>query len=225
MINKSYNIGNIYFKSKKECYLYTKNIIKKLGCCIIDKDHHYFDFFNNLLKNHTDYDKKVGCGIDHFEIGKNPINNNFFEMRIKHLDKNKIAFSWVHCCEFKKRSFDWHLSAAMREAIIDVTVKFRHNNKMKCNMCGTSDNDVIYHVDHVIPFINLKNDFLKITKQNLPTSFSTCLKYGICKFSDDDVDFKNEWIEYHNANCVLQILCRPCNNYKGKHIVHIVVEN
>ena len=64
----------------------------------------------------------------------------------------------------------------MREAIIDVTVKFRHDNKMKCNMCGTSDNDVIYHVDHVIPFINLKNDFLKITKQNLPISFSTCLK-------------------------------------------------
>jgi acetyl esterase/lipase len=30
-------------------------------------------------------------------------------------------------------------------------------------------------------------------------------------FRDEDIEFKNKWIKYHNDSCTLQILCRECN--------------
>ena len=39
-----YNIGNIVFKTKKACEEYTRTKIKKLGCCIIDKNHSDYTF-------------------------------------------------------------------------------------------------------------------------------------------------------------------------------------
>ena len=55
-----YSTGNIVFKTKKTCEEYTRTKIKKLGCCIIHKEHvdYGYIFFENLLKNHHDYDKK-----------------------------------------------------------------------------------------------------------------------------------------------------------------------
>ena len=220
-----YKIGNIIFKTKKECKLYSKNIINSLRCCNINIDHEYFNFFCDLLKNHTEYDEKVGCGIDHFCIIKNKLNQNCYGMELYRLDNTKINFSWVHCCEFKKRSYDMLLSSAMRSSIIKTIINFKNNNNSECKICKISDNNTIYHVDHIIPFINLKNDFLKTTKFTLPISFSTCPNTGLCIFNDNDSDFKNDWIEYHDTKCKLQILCRLCNNYKGKHIVHITIEN
>ena len=228
-----YTIGNKIFKTKKECYSYTKNIINSLGSCEINKDHNYFIFFCDLLKNHTEYDEKVGCGIDRFCIIKNKLNPNFYGMELHRLDNTKINFSWVHCCEFKKRSYDWHLSSAMRSSIMKTIINFKTKNKLECSMCKISDHDTIYHVDHIIPFINLKNDFLKTTKLTLPEarrslatvstpegiepiSFSTCSNTGLCVFGDDDSGFKNDWISYHDENCKLQILCRSCNILKGK---------
>ena len=211
-----YTIGNKIFETKTECKMHSKNIINSLGCCEINKDHEYFNFFCDLLKNHSEYDEKVGCGIDHFCIIKNKLNPNFYGMELCRLDNSKINFSWVHCCEFKKRSYDWHLSSAMRSSIMKTIINFKNNNKSECKMCKVSDPDAIYHVDHIIPFINLKNDFLKIIKQKLPISFSTCLNTGLCIFNDDDISFKNEWTSYHDAKCTLQILCRSCNNLKGK---------
>ena len=216
MNKKIYKIGNKNFKSKKECYMFTKNIIHNLGCCTIKKDHECFNFFDDLLKNHTEYDTKKGSGVDYFSIIRNKYNNNVFNTVLTRIDNSKILFSWPHCCEFKKRSFDWHLSASMRNSISHIVIDFKCKSKLKCCMCDISNNEVVYHVDHIIPFIKLKNDFLKITNHQLPKTFSNCPKYDGCSFSDEDIDFKNDWINYHNDHCKLQILCQPCNNFKGK---------
>ena len=66
----------------------------------------------------------------------------------------------------------------MRSSIIKTIINFKNNNKSECQLCKISDNNKIYHVDHIIPFTNLKNDFLKITKFTLPISFSTCSNTG-----------------------------------------------
>ena len=41
-MKKKYNIGDMEFKTKKECENFTRSFIHKLGCCIINKDHKDF---------------------------------------------------------------------------------------------------------------------------------------------------------------------------------------
>ena len=80
-------------------------------------------------------------------------------------------------------------------------------------MCK-SDNKLYnnYQVDHNFPpFRTIKDNFLKLTLSRIPETFSSCNKYYTTTFNDNDVDFKNEWIEYHNKKCSFQILCRSCN--------------
>ena len=171
-------------------------------------------FFENLLKNHHDYDKKIGVGIDYFYIIPNPINRNYFQTMIKRLDKSIIDFSWVYCCKFKVRSITEDLTTAMREAIKKETIAYKKNQiKLQCNICK-SDNELYkdYQVDHDFPpFRDIKNNFLNLTPTIIPQTFSSCNKYYTTIFNDMDKDFKNEWIDYHNKNCSFQILCRSCN--------------
>ena len=46
-MKQKYYIGELEFKTKKECENYTRNVINNLGCCIINKDHTLFNFFDN----------------------------------------------------------------------------------------------------------------------------------------------------------------------------------
>jgi len=44
-----YYIGELEFKTKKDCETYTRNIINTLGCCEINKDNAYFIFFEDCI--------------------------------------------------------------------------------------------------------------------------------------------------------------------------------
>jgi hypothetical protein len=218
-MNQIYYIGNLEFRTKKECQEYTRNIINNLGCCIINKEHKQFIFFNNLIKNHPDYDNKIGVGINYFYIQPNPLNKKTYQIMIKRLDDSEIDFSWLYCCQFKERTNTDDLIRSMRTAIKDDIIKYKQKHiKLICNFCKT-DNQVYenYQVDHHNPsFQILKDNFLQLTKNRIPSSFTDCKIYKLTIFKDEDVEFKNEWVDYHNNNCNLQILCRDCNLRKKK---------
>jgi len=207
-----YNIGDIQFKTKKECETYTRNIINSLGCCTINKTHTQFNFFENLLKNHQEYTDKMGTGIEYFYIIKNPLNKKCFHAMIQRTDGSKTDFSWLDCCKFKKRSTKEDLTKAMREAVKFDMIEFKRSNKLICNLCNVENLPYDkYHIDHVEPsFKTLSEDFLK-TKQNIPTTFSECKTTYTTIFKDEDKEFKNEWFLYHHNNCKLQVLCSCCN--------------
>ena len=78
-----YYIGELEFKTKKECEDYTRNIINNLGCCIINKDHTHFSFFDKLIQNHPKCDDKKGIGIDYFYIQPNPLVSKYYQTMIK----------------------------------------------------------------------------------------------------------------------------------------------
>ena len=218
-MKQKYYIGDLEFKTKKECETYTRNIINNLGCCIIKKDHIQFNFFLNLLQNHPDYDFKKGVGVDYFYIQPNPLVKKYFQTMIKRLDGSEIDFSWVYCCQFKDRTTSYNLTVSMRRAISDDTINYKQKqSKLICKFCLTEDeNYENYHVDHHNPsFKTLKDNFLQLTKKQIPSTFGDCKIYKLTVFKDEDEDFKNEWIEYHIKNCNLQILCRDCNLRKKK---------
>ena len=76
-MKQKYNIGELEFKTKKECENYTRNIIENLGCCLINKDHIQYNFFNNLIENHPDYYERDFDSIDYFYIDINPLSKRF----------------------------------------------------------------------------------------------------------------------------------------------------
>jgi len=196
-----YNIGDIHFKTKKACLDYTRTKIKDLGCCTIDKEHIDFSFFNHLLKNHDEHIQKIGVGVHYFYIIPNPLNEKSYQTMIKRLVDSIIDFSWVYCCKFKARSTTEELTKAMREAIKEETIAYKKNQIiLQCNICK-SDSELYknYHVDHAFPsFSTLKNDFLNLTSSIIPQTFGSCYKPYKTIFKDDDIAFRNEWVNYHN---------------------------
>lgn len=218
-MKQKYTIGELEFKTKKDCENYTRNKIHELGCCEIKKDNSNFNFFNNLLKNHSEYENKKGCGIEYFYIEPNPLNKKYYQTMIKRTDGSKTDFSWVYCCQFKPRTVNEDLIRAMRNAIKDDVIKYKQSqNKLICNYCK-SETELYedYHVDHDNPsFQVLKDNYLLTTTKQKPTSFGECEIYKLTIFKDEDNDFEIDWINYHKLNCNFQILCRTCNLKKKK---------
>ena len=209
-----YYIGPISFNSKKQCESFTRNIINDIGTTPrIKEGDNYFTFFNDLIKNHPDYEEKVGCGIDYFFIQPNAMNRKTYQTMIKRLDGTTIDFSWVYCCQFRVKSSMNNLTTAMRQAIAPDTIRFKKSQEeLICMFCNKSNLDYSeYHVDHNDPpFRTIRDNFINIEKE-LPTTFKDCPKTYLAIFKDEDNEIKNKWIKYHNDNCTLQILCRECN--------------
>ena len=219
-MKQKYNIGELEFKTKKECENYTRNIIENLGCCLINKDHIQYNFFNNLIENHPDYYERDFDSIDYFYIDINPLSKRFM-VNIKRLDGSSSDFSWIYCCNFKKRDANYYLIREMRKVITPDTANFKKKqNKLICNFCG-NDYEMYenFHIHHHNPsFKNLKDKFLEITDKKRPTEFNNVKTYdkNVDAFKYEDEEFKNEWIEYHKKNCNLQVLCKSCNLKKPK---------
>lgn len=211
MANK-YFIGEIGFKTKKACEEYVRQIVNQAGICIINSSHEKFNFFINLLKNHSECAEKIGVGINNFYIIRNRFGNGL-EMGIKRIDGSEIDFSWRHCCEFKPRPPDFNLTNAMRAAISGAVIEFKLHSESVCQICKTKEEP--FDVDHEDPsFKTLKNNFLEETKLEKPTVFDDCPIYHRAIFRDEDEEFMNEWIQYHNQHCKLQILCKDCHRKK-----------
>ena len=218
-MKSKYFIGELEFKTKKECENYTRTIINTLGCCQIKKENVQYEFFNDLIQNHPECDSKIGVGIDYFYIKPNPFVKKYFQTMIKRVDGSEIDFSWVYCCKFKERTLSDHLIRSMRMAIKNDILEYKQKQtKLICNFCQT-ENELYedFHVDHHNPsFKTIKNNFLQETTKSIPSSFDDCKIFKISIFKDEDKDFKNDWVDYHKKNCNFQILCRDCNLRKPK---------
>jgi hypothetical protein len=212
-----YFIGDIGFNTKKDCENYTRNILNEIGFNEIRNTHKHFEFFNNLIKNHPDYETKKGPGINYFYITPNRMNRKYKELRIKRLDNSDIDISWRYCCEFKIRTNYYYLTQAMRTVIRDDIIVYKQQQQRKhglfCNYCqNRNESYENYHVDHDNPsFQELKDNFLRINTHNIPNLFADYKKFNLTTFRKEDKQFENAWITYHNQNCNLQILCRNCN--------------
>jgi hypothetical protein len=203
-------IDNIMFKNKIQLQEYTKNIIKKIGLGIITKDNEHFNFFNELIKRHSEYEVKKGLGIKNFIIKQNKMNKKAFELNITRIDDSIVDISYIHCCNLINNNL---LLRAMRYSVRKQILKFRNNSNLTCNMCKIN-NDCEFHIDHIKPFSSLSSIFLK-DKLNIPNTFDDCKKTNNSKFKKEDYEFKKEWKRYHKKNAELQVLCSKCNLKKS----------
>ena len=203
-----YSIGLLEFSSIKQCENYTRNILKNLGFTKIYKNNNHFNFIHDLLKNHNEYNEKVGLGIDYFEIKPNRLNKNP-ELYIHRVDNTDVIFSWRYCCSLKSRDY---LCDAMRSSISKDIIQFKKSSKLTCNLCNIENLPFgEFHIDHnKNSFHSIYKKFMEVNTLKIPTIFQRN-NFNTCEFMDNDYEFKKNWIEFHNKNCDLQVLCKSCN--------------
>ena len=112
----------------------------------------------------------------------------------------------------------------MRSTILPQTQNFKDNNPAECDICKKPFHIDDLDVDHKPPltFKLLSETFLeKIWEKSIPTTFrkSGELNDGARRpkdtrtdaFLEKDREINDAWYKFHEDNCILRSLCKPCH--------------
>ena len=209
--------NNTEFPTKSKFRDYIKNLIKnEIGICDSLKSTKYWNEILELMKRHHEYDDKIKDMKD--VIIRYSFFNNI-ELCIINNDGSETPFSYITAIDGKKGNSDKHeLTAAMRECIGYQILDYRSNCELICNNCNSRCN---IHIDHIIPFSKLRDDFLTICNTNkvdIPNSFVR--NNNIRRdFKPEHFNFKQDWLYYHLINAKYQPLCSLCNLKKSNKTI------
>tara|TARA_R110002110_G_scaffold22870_1_gene88142 strand:+ start:71 stop:715 length:645 start_codon:yes stop_codon:yes gene_type:complete len=208
-----YRVGSRVFKTKHASYKFGHDLIYRHGIGTKIRSGKTFDYLNDLLKLHPEHWDKVGEGIDYFGIGENEaryLTTHFVDKK-----GDLVKFSWYKLAKFQKTTKVHNLINAMRQAIIFECHRFRTNAVMKCVTCGSCDRLQVDHKD--VPFKKMRDDFWMLGEDK-PDEFDDHKIYNCAIFKEEDHEYENAWIEYHNRYATYQILCSRCNQVKGSKV-------
>lgn len=171
-----------------------------------------FNQFDQLKtkKSKQEYIRNIINNIGLCESVKNKINPKYYEITIINNDGTKDGISWHYCLDKKKRD---EFKVACRVAIVDQILEFKINSNLQCCLCNISE--VKFHVDHIVHFEKLLQDFLSANKLKVPSSFDDYHDGRAC-FKNEDKEFEKNWQEYHAKYAQLRILCETCNLSREK---------
>lgn len=232
-MSKEQIVGNEIFKSKKALEDHVRLILKDIhnnNKGIIYNRHEYFEFLINLIKRHKDSIEKIGKGVEYFKVVLPLLSSTKggLQLRIKQINlEDEITCSWRHCISQKSESNMSALKSAMRNTIRPQIIEFRdkliNEGIFHCCKCGNSINvEIDHNSDLNLSFAKISGDFIENNKDNLPIKFKdNSDDYDKRKeFLEKDINFKNNWYEYHKEKCSLRALCDNCNgsNKKQKKI-------
>lgn len=122
-------------------------------------------FLRDVLQTHKDYEKKLGCGIDSFFIGKTIYQNyGFF---IKRKDGTSTDFSYLSCLD--KRGSNFYLKKASREAINKDIYSVKTDKSKQIHHEGVKFNEIFefwykMNKDRLDMTLNESKDNSQITK-------------------------------------------------------------
>ena len=103
----------------------------------------------------------------------------------------------------------------MRYAISNQILEYKNSceeHNLICEICKSKEDT---HIDHIILFKQLYDDFLKQNKLNIPVKFDDNY-YNSAMFTPEDELFNKSWCEYHEKHAILRCLCKSCNLKRNK---------
>jgi hypothetical protein len=195
--------------SKKEQTEYFKQLLNK-GLCksLLNERPKDFEELMCLFKNHPDTNKLNN--VKDIYIIRNKKNSKYFEFRLIKTDGTEEDISYRNC--INKRSSNYDINQAFRNSI-DYQIKdFRNNCTKECVLCGCNQD---IHIDHIYLFKNLVKDFIN-ERDDIPTSFDDNID-NTAIFKKENINFENEWKEYHEKHSTLRPLCKNCNLKRSKN--------
>ena len=199
-------------KSKVSSIISILNASNNLGHVDIHTNTEYFKFWNDLFKRHP---TKAHFNPTSFRLEK-PFHMYF------NIGNYTDSFSYNDCITSKTKSKKNDYFGCLRSSIEPQIKIFRNDQSpLKCNHCNIADSNLKYEVDHEISFKTLYNDFIKTVDGVEIDDFK--MKYNSTKhriffdLSDDYTKSLHDlWIDFHNENAKLQILCKECHLHKTK---------
>ena len=208
-----YKIGSFEFPTRAKAVDYTRELLIQIGRYTpIYPNHPDYLFFVALLEHHPEKQRKIGSGIQCFGIQRNKRDPKCLETFILRTDGSKETFSWKDCASQKWKTPEQKLYKAFRTTIDPQIINFHSTTPEICAHCGKQTK---CSVDHKNPtFKKLTLDFLALNTLPVPTIFAKKPKTNEEIFADTDNDFNNNWIQYHQKNAVLQLLCDECHKEK-----------
>jgi hypothetical protein len=200
------------FTKQADAIRYVREKLAMLGHGKIDRTHSEFEFFEELLKRHPKHGDKI---VSSFGIQPNAFGQPELYFRTA---TERHVFSYSHAIRGKSYKNDLH--AAMRAAIVlQLNGAKREEHCELCSkaLCAPE------HVDHVIPFRKLRDEFLEQWKGEIPTEFEKGKRRGgVIDFLRNDILFKIAWQTYHKDHAVLRVVHASCNLSRGGRDDHQV---
>lgn len=200
--------GNKRFKYFKDFEKYVKDLIyNKIGECRSVRNTEYFNDLHELLLRHPMADEKLKDFHD-FSIEPNYYGKGL-AVWIWGLGYRR-EISWRTCIKGIEKSYMEQLKDAMRYAVNDQIREFKKFSNGECSICRYNR---LLEVDHVVKFRTIMNQYFVFCKNHdieLPTQF---IKTDDPNNRKDlpEGDFKYYWVNFHDGEKQLRILCRHCN--------------
>lgn len=210
-------INNIAYKTQKSLKSKVTSVIANLNASSyskyieIDSSSDFFNFWKDLFKRHP---TKGHFNPTSFTFEK-PCNMYF------NVDNYRDSFSYNVCITGKMKNKTIDYFDCLRSSIEPQIKAFRNKSTpLKCNSCNITD-DIKYEVDHVITFKTLYEDFIQtvdgVEIDDLKMKYNSTRHRTLFDLSDQYTKSLHDlWVEYHDENAVLQILCRKCHILKTK---------
>lgn len=237
--NKSYVLGGKEFKTWtnhvcKECQRILSDGVRELtGYEAL--------FAEDLLDYHVKGEQRKSKGIVKYMV-RFPHAGNGFCFAVEYKNGEVEDFSYKKCKATLHKNPEKHLAAyknkerqaAYRDAVRKQTNKYYDDSEdYVCSCCGAEESRVEIqgefflidvsskmHVDHVIPFVQLINDFEQSFEfKEYPKVLRREGNHQDVDYfstsSPEDKSFVEAWQDYHRQNARLQLLCNSCNSSKG----------
>lgn len=171
-----------------------------------------FNFLIDIFEGHTEYENKIGCGLDFISIQKTMYGQRCFYLH--RIDGTSTDISFVH--SITNRTDLFKIKQACRHSIRNIIVEFRNKNVVygisKCPIT----NELLFqnntHIDHFnLTFNDLfnlwiaKKDIKKLSELINKTEDNNLETYFTCEKTI------NDFIKFHNENTNLRFVSKNAN--------------
>jgi hypothetical protein len=218
---KKITIGHHNYNTQDECNKDVRKKLQSLGLTssVKNKSMETFLFLNELCKRHPQQEEKLNQMID-FKIQKNPTNPKGLEIFIVNKDNTTKEISWHKCVTGKDNPFKKEYKDALREIINPQREAFKQREDTDltcCSLCHASLEGLTIHIDHVIHFEKLVDDFTKEYDITIPTKYRKKPITFRRLFQPEDEWIGNLFYKYHEDHAELRVTCDKCNLSREKY--------
>lgn len=219
-----YEIAGVQFRTKNEIVEYVRRIFDKyrVGAYLDAGD---FSFVMELLRGHSRYALKVGCGISAVRIDLNTEWKAYKMFTLIRVDGSEADVSYRECIyPTSKRQ---HFAAACRRSVVPDVLAFKQRqydehrdslNRVPCELTGEWVHWDEAHVDHAPPWT-----FQTLVEMFLESYFLPLAEIEIG--GDEDGAFQSYFADeavaesfraFHNERAVMRVLSKTANLKLGK---------
>lgn len=212
---KLYRVEDKIYTSQDEACDHIRKLLSGIGYCVSlkAKGDDIYNRILNIIKTHPcpEKVKLIERATDIAIV--NTCNSYGLQLIGTSFEKEEYV-SWIQCATQKIPDSKEVFTSALRWAIQEQIDSFKRSNPLQeCTLCGVKKG--VFHVDHIILFKTLVEDFLKNNGDH-PDEFD---KDGFKDiFRREDRIFEEKWKKYHEDNARLRWLCATCNLTRPKKI-------